>query len=192
MSGLEFLAAAAGAAGTVTQIAGTLQAGREAKAKYQYQQKVAEAQGDEAMASAQRDAAERYREGQLIQSQQRAAIAGAGGDLTDPSVIDLLNDTQDRVNYAADSEIYKGTQQQRGYDDAAAVAGIDAENAMKAAQIGAFTAGFDAFNRLGGRAGPDGSWLSDGPGVFSGVSGMYARFGKAEKRGSPSTVVLPY
>ncbi|MGV2099056.1 hypothetical protein [Rhizobium sp. 21-4511-3d] len=169
MSGFELIAGIAGAAGSALQVMGTLQQGREAKARYQYEQKQASQQADEAEASSQRDAAERYRQGQLLLSQQRAAIAGSGGDVTDPSVIDLMNDTQDQVNYAADSEIYKGKQQAKGYNDAATVAGINADNAMDAA------------------------WLSAGAQLFGGITDMYTRFGKPSRQTAPSTSVkLPY
>ncbi|WP_092583996.1 hypothetical protein [Rhizobium mongolense] len=151
------------------QFAGTLQQGEEAEARYQYEQKVQQQQADEAEAASQRDAAQRYKQGAFLESQQRAAIAGSGGDLSDPSVIDLMDDTREATAYAAGSEIYKGKQQARGYNDAAKVAGINADNAMKAAQIGA----------VGG--------------LFSGVSSMFSRFGQQSKKIAPaSSVLLPY
>ncbi|MDR6818507.1 hypothetical protein J2X76_003684 [Neorhizobium sp. 2083] len=150
------------------QIGGTLQQGREAKARYAYEQKVQQAQADEAEAASQRDAAQRYREGRLIESQQRAAIAGSGGDLTDPSVIDLMDDTKDQVIYAADSDIFKGKQQAAGYNDAAKISKINGDNAMKAAQISA------------------------GAQLFGGISNMFSRFGAPAKKQQAPSVQLPY
>lgn len=163
MSGFELIAGLAGAAGTVVQTLGTLQAGREEKARFQYEQKVQQQQADEAQAASQRDAAARYREGRLLASQQRAAIAGSGGSLEDASVIDLMNDTQDEVNLAAQTEIYKGEQQKRGYNDAAKIAGINADNAMTRAK----------YQAAGG--------------LFAGVSNMYSRFGQQARATAPAS-----
>lgn len=140
--------------GTLLQVAGTMQAGREQEARFQYEQKAQEQQADEAQAASQRDAAERHREGQFLLSQQRAAIAGSGGSVAEPSVIDLMGDTQERTTLAAQTDIYKGQQQARGYNDAAKVAGINASNSMSAARLRA------------------------GASLFAGVSDMYSRFGQ--------------
>lgn len=149
--------------GTILQVAGTMQAGREEKARLQYEEKVQEQQADEALAASQRDAASRYREGRLLLSQQRAAIAGSGGNITDASVIDLMGDTAAEADLAARTEIYKGEQQSRGYNDAAKVAGVNADNAMRRAR-----------------------WQAAGQ-LFSGVSSMYSRFGQQAKATTPST-----
>jgi len=173
MSGFELLGAlgaVAGIAGTVMQVKGTMEQGKEDRNRYQYEQKVQEQQADEALASAQRDAAQRYKEGNLLLSQQRAAIAGSGGDLSDPSVIKLMGDTADATAYAGQSEIYKGQQQSRGYDDAAEVAGYNASASMRAARIAATGQ------------------------LFSGVSSLFSRFGSpaSSKLGATSGVTLPY
>lgn len=163
MGALAGLAPILGAIGTGIQVLGTIQAGREAKARYAYEAKVQRQQADEAEAASQRDAQQRYREGQMILSQQRAAIAGSGGDLTDPSVIDLMDDTKDQVIYAADSDIYKGKQQAAGFNDAAKISKINGDNAMKAA------------------------WLNAGANLFAGVSNMYSRFGQQAQRTSTAS-----
>jgi|GEM_PF-1563862 len=163
MSGFETIAALAGAAGAVVQTFGTLQAGREQEARFKYEQKVQRQQADEAEAASQRDAAERYREGQFMLSQQRAAIAGSGGSIAEPSVIDLMGDTQERTTLAAQTDIYKGQQQARGYNDAAKVAGINASNSMSAARLRA------------------------GASLFAGVSDMYSRFGQQARQSQTAT-----
>lgn len=163
MSGFELIAGLAGAAGTVVQTLGTLQAGREEQARFQYEQKVQRQQADEAQASSQRDAAARYREGEFILSQQRAGIAGGGGSLADASVIDLMGDTAAEADLAARTEIYKGEQQARGYNDAAKISGINAKNAMNRAK-----------------------WQAAG-GLFAGVSNMYSRFGQQARATAPAS-----
>lgn len=163
MSGFELIAGLAGAAGTVVQTLGTLQAGREDKARYQYEQKVQQQQADEAQAASQRDAAARYREGEFLLSQQRAGIAGGGGSLADASVMDLMGDTAAEADLAARTEIYKGEQQARGYNDAAKIAGINANNAMSRAR----------YQAAGG--------------LFAGVSNMYSRFGQQARATAPAS-----
>lgn len=168
LAALAPLAQIAAIGGTLLSTAGAIQQGREQEARFQYEQKVAAMQADEAEAASQRDAYARNREGQFILSQQRAGLA-AGGSLDDPSVIDLMGDTQDQIGLAVDTEIYKGKQQARGYNDAAAVAGVNAKNAMSAA------------------------YLNAGANLFSGISSMYSRFGQQAKKTAPtSSVKLPY
>lgn len=163
------LTAILGAIGTATSVVGTLAAGAQQKKRFEFEQKVAEQQADEASAASQRDAQARYREGRLIASQQRAQIAGSGGSVADQGVIDLMGDTQERVTLAAQTDIYKGEQQKRGFNDAAKIAGINAENSMSQA------------------------WLNAGGQLFSGISSMYSRFGQQQKQGAAaSKVALPY
>ncbi|MQY48189.1 hypothetical protein GAO09_19320 [Rhizobiales bacterium RZME27] len=157
MGALAGLAPIFGAIGTGISVLGTIQAGREAKAQADYQAKVQEMQADEAQAASQRDAAATYRQGRLIASQQRAAVAGAGGDLTDPSVIDIMADTDFETDLAARTDIYRGEQQARGLNDAAVNSRISGKNAQKAA------------------------FISAAGNLFSGVSNMYSRFGAQAK-----------
>lgn len=155
--------------GTILTAAGAIQQGREEKARAMYEQKVQQQQADEAQASSQRDAIEQRRQGNMIMSQQRAALAGSGGNMTDPSVIDLMGDTNDKVQLAVDTETYKGEQQARGFNDAAKVAGVNAANAMRAARLKAVGS------------------------IFDGVSSMYSRFGEPQKKPTEaSNVQLPY
>lgn len=168
LAALGTLAKVASIGGTIMSTLGAIQQGQEQKARFQYEQKVAEQQGREAEAASQRDAMARHREGRFLLSQQRAGIA-ATGSIGDDSVIDLMGDTQDQIVLAGDTEIYKGQQQKRGYQDAAAVAGFNAKNAMKAA------------------------YLNAGATLFDGVSTMYSRFGQQAKKTAPtSSVQIPY
>lgn len=157
MGALAGLGPIFGAIGTGISVLGTIQAGREAKAQADYQAKVQEMQADEAQAASQRDAAEKYRQGRLIASQQRAAVAGSGGALDDPSVIDIMADTDFETDLAARTDIYRGEQQARGLNDAAVNSRISGKNAQRAAM------------------------LSAAGNLFSGVSNMYSRFGQQAK-----------
>lgn len=157
------ISAGLGLVGTVVQMQGTLQAGREEQARYEYEKKVKEQQADEAQAASQRDAAARHREGELILSQQRAGIAASGGSLADGGVIDLMDDTKERVGLAVDTELYKGEQQAKGYNDAAKIAQINADNSMSRA-----------------RAAATGQ-------LFSGVTSMFNRFGQMQRQSAPSS-----
>ncbi|MFN7089985.1 MAG: hypothetical protein ACK4P4_05485 [Allorhizobium sp.] len=165
----SIISSIAAVGGTILQVGGAIQQGREQEARFHYEQQVQEQASDEAQAASQRDALARTREGQFILSQQRAAIGAGGGNLDDPGVIDLMDDTQEQIRYASDTEIYKGEQQARGYNDAAKIAGVNASSAMSAAKLNAAGA------------------------LFSGVSSMYSRFGQQAKKTAPaSTVALPY
>lgn len=163
MGALAGLAPIFGAIGTGISVLGTIQAGREQKAQAEYQAKVQEQQADEAYASAQRDAAEKYRRGRIMMGDQRAAIADAGGDLTDPSVLDIMGDTAAEIDLAARTDIYRGDQQARGYNDAAVNSRISGANAQKA------------------------SFITAGANLFSGVSNMYSRFGQQARTTSTAS-----
>lgn len=156
--------------GTILGVAGAVQQGKEEKARFQYEQKVAAQQADEAQAASQREAMARYREGRMMLSQQQAAIAGSGGSLSDPSVIDIMDDTKEQVTLAAQTDIYRGDQQARGYNDAAEVAGYDAQNAMRKARLNAMS------------------------NLFGGVSSMFSRFGQSSQKpqSGGASVKLPY
>lgn len=165
------LFAVLGGLGVGVQALGTITQGREAKAQADYQAQVAAANADEAQASSQRDAAEQYRRGRILESKQRAAIAAGGGSTADPSVLDIMGDTASAADLNARTEIYKGENQARGYDSMAAVDRAQGKSAMSAAYLGA--------------AGD----------LFSGASSLYARFGaplKAKPAAPTSGVKLPY
>lgn len=158
-----------GLIGTGISTAGTLSAGAAEKARFEYEQKVADQKADESIAASQRDAEARHREGRFIASRQRAAVAASGGSVGEDSVLDIMADTASDVDLAARTEMYKGEQQARGYRDASKVAGVNANNAMKSA------------------------WINAGANLFSGVSSMYSRFGQQAKKTAPaSNVVVPY
>lgn len=161
MSGFELIAGLASAAGTVVSAMGSIQAGKDAQEKAEYEAEVQEMQADEAVAGSQRDAASRNREGQLLLSQARAAAAASGG-VSDPSVIDAMGGIAEQTAYNREAEIFKGEQQSRGYNDAAAVSRVDGARARAAGTMGAIGT------------------------IFGGVSSMYSRFGQQARVTTPA------
>ncbi len=169
MASLATLFTVMGGVGAGAQALGTITQGREVKAQAQYQAEVAEQNADEAQASSQRDAEAQRRQGALIESRQRAAIAGGGGSTADPSVLDLMGDTASAADLNARTDLYKGAQQAAGYQGIANVDRVNARAAMPAAYLGA---------------------TSD---LFSGVSSLYERFGKPAKQVDPTAgIQIPY
>lgn len=158
----------AGVAGTIMSVSGALQQGKDAEAKAKYEAKVQEQQADEAQAASQREASEKYRQGQYMLSQQRAAIAGSGGSVNDPSVIDMMGETAGETALSAETSIYKGEQQARGYNDAAKV------------------------SRYEGKAARRASYYNAAGALFSGVTSMFSRFGAPQKSAPAKSVRTPY
>src|SRR5690242_13694746 len=140
-------------AGTALSVIGTISAGEQQSAAYKYQAQQDKIAADEAKASSQREAAAQTRQGEFIMSRQRAAIAAGGGNVGEPSVIDVIADTGKQADLAARTQLFKGVEQSRGYNDAATIARVNASNSMTNAYLGA--------------AGS----------LFKGVSSMYDRFG---------------
>lgn len=140
-------------AGTALSVIGTISAGAQQSAAYKYQAQQDKIAADEAKASSQREAAAQRRQGDLVLSRQRAAIAANGGNTAEPSVIDVMADTGTEADLAARTQLFKGEEQSRGYKDAATIAGINASNARTNSYFGA--------------AGD----------LFKGVTSFYDRFG---------------
>lgn len=156
MSGFEIIAGLASAAGTAMSVMGSLQQGKDAQEKANYEAKVQEMQADEAVGASQRDAVAQHRQGLQMLSAQRAAFAASGGG-GDPSVIDVMGDTAAEINLAKETELFKGEQQSRGYNDAAAVSRVDGERARRNGVMGAIGAGLSGFSSMYSRFGQQAS-----------------------------------
>ncbi|MCM2441196.1 hypothetical protein HGO34_15850 [Agrobacterium vitis] len=165
MSGLETIALLGAGLGGAGSIVSGVQANNNAK----YQAENLRQQGTEALASSQRSSMEKYRQGKITMSGQRAAIAGSGGSIADPGVIDMMSDTYQQTDLAGRTEMYKGEQQKRGYDAQASAAEISGKNALTNGIIGGVS-----------------STLSNSATIFD-------RFGKPAKQGGQGTgIVKPY
>lgn len=112
MSGLELVAAAIGAAGSIAS-------GIAQKNAADYQADQQEAQGKEDFASSQRDAEAKRRESRLLQSRQQALAASSGAGAADPTIVRLMTDTAGQGEYNAQTALYTGEQQKIGLFDAA-------------------------------------------------------------------------
>lgn len=175
MAGLALLAGAVGSTGTLATVAtvagaglraiGALRQGREMSAQQTYQAQQADQAEDAARAQGQRAAANQYRQGRIIASQQQAIAAGVGGG-SDASVLDIMGDTDAEVDLAARTEMFNAEQQARGYADQATTSRANARSARMSGTLGFIGAG------------------------VQGVSAMYDRFGRQNQQ--PATVNSRY
>ena len=123
-------------ASTALEVVGTLQAGKQDEAKFNYEAKVREQQADQALATGQRRAQARYREGRILASRQRA-VAAAQGDTSDKSVLDILGFSERETQLNARTEIANAQNQANSLNDAARIARLDGKNARRNATLGA-------------------------------------------------------
>lgn len=145
MSGFETLALVATAVGTVVKTIGAITQGNAqaeaAQAQARYQAQVAEMKGKEEFAAGQRRMLDVRRQKELALSSLQARAAAGGGDTTDPTVVNLGAGIEGQGEYKALTEMYKGENAQRGYQDAAAAAiwqgNVTAEQARSSAMWGA-------------------------------------------------------
>src|SRR5262245_47667509 len=127
MSGLEIIIPMAlTAASTALQAAGTLvggdaaaQAGRARAQAYNFQAKQQDMMAQESRAAAQREALDKRRQGDLLQSQLQARAAASGGGAADPTVLDLGGGLAGRSQLAALTDMYRGENRARGLEDQA-------------------------------------------------------------------------
>jgi hypothetical protein len=112
LSGLELVAAAIGAAGSIAS-------GIAQKNAADYQAEQQEAQGKEEFAASQRDADAKRREARIVQSRQQAVAAASGAGAGDPTIIRLMTQTAGQGEYNAQTALYTGEQRKRGLFDAA-------------------------------------------------------------------------
>ncbi|MEM8650075.1 MAG: hypothetical protein AAGF54_06055 [Pseudomonadota bacterium] len=123
-------------ASTALEVVGTLQEGNQDEAKFNYESKVREQQAHQALASGQRRAQQRYSEGRILQSRQRA-VAAAQGDTSDKSVLDILGFSERETQLNARTEIANAQNQSNSLNDAARIARLDGKNAIKNSRLGA-------------------------------------------------------
>ncbi len=167
LAGFAAIATIVSAVGTGVQALGALQQGRDQKAAYEFEAKQREQQANESRAASQREAQARNREAEAILSRQRTVAAATSGDVTDPSVLDIMGDTAGEADLARRTEIYRGENRARGYQDAAKVARMNADRAMTSAR----------YQALGG--------------VLGGASSMFSRFGQSRIQRQSAPTVAP-
>lgn len=157
------------AAASVISLVGNLSAGKEARragleeqAALQYQAEQDRINAAQALAVAQRTAAEERRQGDLVQSRAIALMAASGGGVTDPSNVTLLARNAGEIAYRSAVAMYKGEEDSRMYGERARATIRSGESAaqggrdiQKAYTIRAFgdligSQGGSIFDRFGG------------------------------------------
>lgn len=129
MSDKLFLAQSAGAG---LQAIGTLAAGGNARAAYEFQAKQLEQQERQALAAASHNVANQSRETDLLLSSARAAAAKSGGG----PAYDVLGDLAEEGEYRSLMALYEGQEAARGAGLQADAARFSGRQAMRDARFG--------------------------------------------------------
>lgn len=137
-------------AGTGLSVISRIQQGRYEEAALNMQARNEEAQGKEELAASQREAQEKRRESQLAQSRAIAIAAGSGAGVTNPTVVDILEDTAERGEYLAQTSLYGGKSRKAGYDDKAAASRFRGKQAKSGSIFDAIATGVSGFNKAYG------------------------------------------
>lgn len=148
MAALPMIAAGLSIVSGVVGAVGSIAAGNQAKADADFRAKQLEQKGNEERAVAQRQMFERQREGEFQQSRLRALAGAASGNTTDSGVLKLGGDIAQRTEYQAMTEMYKGENAARGYEDSAKAARASGS----AAQQGSYFKAFGSILESGGNA----------------------------------------
>jgi hypothetical protein len=138
MSGLELLPMFFSAAGAGLGAIGTVKAGQAADAQARQDALNMEAQGKEELAAAQREALQKRREGQLINSQAQAVAAASGGGADDPTIVRLMTQTSEQAETNAGSVMFGGLSRQRGLFDGAKARRREGQASL----LGSYSSGF--------------------------------------------------
>jgi hypothetical protein len=144
MSGLELIGALAGAAGTVAS-------GIASKNAADYQAEQQEAAGKEELAASQRDALEKKREANILNSRQLAlaAASGAGAGSDAPTIVQLMSSTAGEGDYNARTSLYGGFSRKAGLNAAAAGSRMSGNASLLGGVLGGFGQAASAFGKYG-------------------------------------------
>ena len=126
-------------ASTVLEAGGKIITGASQSAALKAEAASAERKADEVLAASTRDAAQRRKEADLVLSRQQAVAAASGGMATDTTVLNLMADTAQEGQYQVATSLYEGKAQRAGLLDQAAIARMQAKQAMLSGFIGAGT-----------------------------------------------------
>lgn len=165
MAGLEAIGLVLTAVSGFVSAAGTIAAGEAAKADAEFRAKQMEMKANEERAAGQRQMFERNREKEYQLSRIRAVAGAASGDTTDTGILDLSGDVEQRGDYLALTEMYKGENAGRGYETAASGERARGDAAAKGAKLRAFgsiletgSSMFSKYNRYDDRLSPRSSY----------------------------------
>jgi hypothetical protein len=137
-------------AGTGLQMMRKIQEGRYEQAAMNRQAENEQAQGKEELAASQREAQEKRREAQLANSRQIAIAAGSGAGVTNPTVVDIFEDTAERGEYLAQTELYGGKSRKAGYEDKAAASRFKGKAARTGSIFDALATGLSGASKAFG------------------------------------------
>lgn len=116
MASLATIATIATIGSAVVGVGAAIYQGNETKKLANQQARLEERAGKNEYAASQRIAEQRRMEGELIMSRQQAAAAASGAGSADdaPTITKILANTEARMQYGIDSELYAG--EERKYD----------------------------------------------------------------------------
>lgn len=90
-------------------------------------------------ASSQRSAIDQRRQARLTNSRALAVAAASGGSATDPTVVNIIANTEGEGEYRALTDLYNGNEQGISYEQQAAARRTEAKNIKKAGKLKAFS-----------------------------------------------------
>jgi hypothetical protein len=106
--------------GSLVQAVGSIASGMAANDAAQKEAAQMEERGKEEFAASQREAQERRKEGELINSRTQALAAASGAGADAPTIVRLMTDTAGEAEYNAQTDLYGGKQRRAGLRDSAA------------------------------------------------------------------------
>ena len=150
MAGLETIAMVATMAATAASVAGSIQAGNAADEEAKFEAQQLKRRATEERAAGQRQASETRKQEEQVQSRiiARSAASG-GGTTTDPTILDLIEDTAQRGEFLAQTETSLAENRARGYIDQGKAARARGKNKRAASIIDAVGEGAKGIARFG-------------------------------------------
>lgn len=131
MAGLSF-AAIASIASTAVSVASSVEAGKSADRRAQFEAEQLEDNAKASNAMAQREAIEERRRVRLAQSRVQALAGGSG---LDAGIVDLDSDLEEEGEYRAMTALYDGGQRATSYSNQASATRYEGKQAKRAAAM---------------------------------------------------------
>ena len=154
VGGLSTIASAATIGSTILGTVGAIQQGRTAQTAARYEAEQLRQRGNEELATGQRRMFQAERNKRLALSTLASRTAGAGGDTTDPTIINLGGDIENRGETQALMEFYRGETAQARSNDAAEASIFRGSAARRASLFRAGGTILDGFTSLANRYAP--------------------------------------
>jgi len=158
------------AVGGLQQASAIKSAGKAQLQQARFQQESARVAAGQQRASAQRQAIEDRRRGNLAESRARAVASSGGGQVSD--VANLIGDLNAESKYAAFTSLYEGESAARDLENRGALALYEGESANRAAKIEAKSKLFETAGTIG-KAAYDGGLFDKYKPSSSSISSSY-------------------